>query len=151
MAGKLLARGGASPDPGGFGGLGGRMNLFSDDNHNGVGGNLTIQPEGVIDVSGGAGSVGGHARNNGGAGVGLFPDMIEEIAVLLNTDGIHGSPKDGQLVNLGFIKARGGASGGWGGDIVYHGRQPGNNEDPISGQIDNGADGTGVDGAYAGE
>ena len=74
LLGKLLARGGEAPDAGGHGGGGGILHIWTDSNYNGVGGNFMIQPSGLIDVSGGAGSIGGDARNNGGEGVALFPN-----------------------------------------------------------------------------
>jgi hypothetical protein len=149
MAGQLLARGGASP--GGEGGQGGILDLFSDDNHNGVGGDLTIESTGLIDVSGGPGATGGSARNNGGAGVAMFPTHQEDIAVLLNSDGMHGGPTNGVLINHGMVIARGGASDGWGGDVMFHGRQEDADLDPDPGMMDLSGDGDGHDGYYAGE
>ena len=151
IAGRLTARGGVAPDPGGRGGAGGILNLFTDKNHDGVGGNLLIDTTGLIDVSGGAGSRGGDARNNGGAGVARFPDDQHEIAVLLNSDGMHGSPEDGDLVNLGRIVARGGAAGGWGGDVMFHGRQPDSHRDPLPGELSLEGDGSGRAGQFAAE
>lgn len=152
MAGKLLARGGAAPDPGGVGGLGGAFDLFSDKNHNGLGGNLTIETTGVIDASGGAGTIGGNARNDGGWGIAIFPEMQEQIAVLLNSDGIHGTPPVGSALclNLGRIVARGGAANGWGGDVIYHGNGA-DQKDPVSGVVELEGNGTGQTGNYGGE
>jgi hypothetical protein len=155
MAGKLFGRGGAAPDPGGIGGLGGHVNLFTDNNHNGLGGNMTIETTGVIDVSGGAGTIGGAARNNGGDGVAFFPEMQEQIAVLLNADGIHGTPPAGNatILNMGRIIARGGAADGWGGDVDFHGN--GENvadaKDPVSGPMELKAAGSGRDGDFFGD
>ena len=152
MAGKLLGRGGAAPDPGGIGGLGGAFELFSDGNHNGLGGNLTIETTGLIDVSGGPGTTGGSARNDGGWGIALFPDKQEQIAVLLNSDGIHGTPPVGSALclNLGRIVARGGATNGWGGDVIYHGNGA-DEKDPVSGTVELDGHGTGQTGNYGGE
>ena len=152
MAGKLTGRGGAAPDPGGIGGLGGSFELFSDNNHNGLGGNLTIETTGVIDVSGGSGTTGGNARNDGGWGIAVFPDMQEQIAVLLNSDGIHGTPPVGSALclNLGRIVARGGATNGWGGDVIYHGNGA-DQKDPVSGTVELEGHGTGQTGNYGGE
>jgi hypothetical protein len=152
MAGKLLGRGGAAPDPGGIGGLGGAFELFSDANHNGLGGNLIIEATGLIDVSGGPGTTGGSARNDGGWGIAVFPDMQEQIAVLLNSDGIHGTPPVGSALclNLGRIVARGGATNGWGGDVIYHGNGA-DQKDPVSGTVELEGHGTGQIGNYGGE
>jgi len=152
MAGKLSGRGGAASDPGGIGGLGGQFALFSDNNHNGLGGNMTIETTGVIDVSGGPGTTGGSARNDGGWGIAVFPDMQEQIAVLLNSDGIHGTPPVGSalLLNLGRIVARGGATNGWGGDVIYHGNGA-DQKDPVSGTVELEGHGTGQMGNYGGE
>ena len=122
MAGKLYLRGGAAPDDGGTGGLGGAVDIFCDKQANGYGGNLTIEPAGFIDASGGPGTIGGSGRNDGGWGIALFPEEQEQLSVLLNSDGIHGSPKDGVLLNLGTIITKGGAGDGWGGDVMFHGR-----------------------------
>ncbi|HUQ07442.1 MAG TPA: hypothetical protein VM261_33345 [Kofleriaceae bacterium] len=151
VAGQVIARGGAAPGAGGRGGRGGIVNLFTDANHDGIGGDLLVDTTGVIDVSGGAGSHGGSARNNGGAGVALFPDDQDEIAVLLNSDGMHGSPRDGDLVNRGHIIARGDAVGGSGGDIMFHGRRPSSSEDPLPGDLSLEGDGDGHAGQFAAE
>ena len=136
LAGRLVARGGTAPDPGGRGGDGGPLNVFTDTDADGIGGDLTIEPSGVIDVSGGDGSVGGSARNNGVHGVALFPDDQHLIAVLLDSDCAPGGPmQDGRLLNLGTVIARGGADDGWGGDVMFHGRRPDAQIDPLPGVI----------------
>jgi len=152
MAGKLTGRGGAAPDAGGVGGLGGMFNLFSDNNHNGLGGNMTIEATGLIDVSGGPGTTGGNARNDGGWGIAVFPELQEQIAVLLNSDGIHGTPPVGSALcmNYGRIVARGGATNGWGGDVIYHGNGM-DQKDPVSGNVEVAGDGTGQTGQFGGE
>lgn len=149
MSGSLFARGGTARD-GGLGGLGGHVNLFSDSNYDGVGGNLTITPEGVIDVSGGAGSTGGSARNDGTGLVAVFPEDQEMIAVLLNADGIHGTPMNGVIDNQGVLIARGGEVGGAGGDIAFHGEGTGGLHDPLGGQLEMGGNGA-SDGQFASE
>jgi hypothetical protein len=152
MSGSLLTRGGAARDPGGIGGLGGHVNIFSDRNTNGIGGNLTVTPEGIIDASGGAGTIGGSARNDGvDANVATFPDHQETIAVLLNADGIHGTPADGIIDNQGVVIARGGATGGAGGDIAFHGEGTGGLHDPLGGHLEMDGDGAGPDGSFASE
>ena len=65
-----------------------------------------------------------------------FPDEMEQIAVLINCDGKHGTTEN-WLVNQGLIVARGGAANGNGGDIVYHGISPERDTNPPSGNIDN--------------
>jgi hypothetical protein len=151
MAGSLFARGGAARDPDGRGGLGGHVNIFSDANYDGVGGDLTVTPEGVIDVSGGAGTIGGSARNDGTFDVASFPDGQELIAVLLNSDGIHGTPLTAVIDNQGVIIARGGAGNGAGGDVAFHGAGTGGLHDPLSGHIEIKGDGTGAEGQFLSE
>jgi hypothetical protein len=150
VAGKLSLRGGDAPDAGGTGGLGGAVDIFSDANFDGLGGNLLIDTTGVIDASGGSGTIGGSARNNGTDGAANFPDGMEMIAVLINCDGKHGS-SDNWLENRGWIIARGGAANGSGGDIVYHGISPDRDSSPPSGNIDNAGNGTGRHGDYGAE
>ena len=105
--------------------------LFSDDNHNAVDvgkGNLLIAETGKLDASGGDGTIGGSARNDGIAGeVAPFPEEQEKIAIFLNCDGQHGETRNWML-NSGILIARGGVHGGSGGDIVYHGIGPGQRE-----------------------
>jgi hypothetical protein len=151
MAGTLEARGGAARDDGGSGGLGGHVNIFSDANYDGVGGDLTVTPEGVIDVSGGAGSIGGSARNDGTFDVASFPDDQHLIAVLLNSDGLHGTPQNGVCDNQGRILARGGAGGGAGGDIGFHGEGTNGLHDPLSGHVEMNGDNGAPDGQWVGE
>jgi hypothetical protein len=157
MHGQLLARGGAAPDPGGKGGLGGFVYMFTGDGHDRMSGNLVIEADGTIDASGGAGTIGGSARNDGIPGsVGTWPSRqddelaVDNIAVLINSDGVHGADH-GWQVNLGHVIARGGAANGSGGDVAYHGKREDGNETPLSGNLDVGADGTGTAGDFAGE
>jgi len=151
MSGTLQARGGAARDADGIGGLGGHVNIFSDNNFDGIGGNLTVTPEGVIDASGGAGTVGGSARNDGSTDVADFPINQELIAVLLNADGIHGTPRNGVIDNQGVVITRGGAGNGAGGDIAFHGEGTGGLHDPLGGRLEMNGDGTGPDGQFASE
>jgi hypothetical protein len=149
IAGKLRVRGGTARDPGGEGGAGGRVYVFSDYNYDGIGGNLTVQAEGILDASGGAGTIGGSARNDGTAGVALFPEGLDRIAVLLNSDSAPEELQDGQLQNLGQVIARGGAGNGSGGDVIFHGRQLGNSDDPVPGRVSSEGDGSGQPGQYS--
>jgi hypothetical protein len=150
MRGTLSLRGGDARDPGGTGGLGGAVDIFSDHNYDGIGGHLLIATTGLIDASGGAGTIGGSARNDGGGGVAGFPDEMELIAVLINCDGKHGTTEN-WLDNQGLIVARGGAANGNGGDIVYHGISPDRDSSPPSGNIDNAGNGSGRPGDFGGE
>jgi hypothetical protein len=155
--GKLLARGGVAPDSGGTGGGGGLVYVFTGDGHTDrMSGQLIIESDGVVDASGGDGTIGGSARNDGTGGVGLFPSVqtdeydVEKIAVLINSDGIHGGDL-GWIDNRGQILARGGKSNGNGGDVAFHGRQQNGNETPLPGKIDQSGDGSGTKGSFAGE
>ena len=148
LAGRLLAPGGEAPDPGGTGGDGGPLHVFTDTDADGLGGNLRIEPGGLIDVSGGAGTTGGSARNNGRFGVEAFPDGRHLIAVLLNSDSAPGPLTDGVIENLGTIRARGAASDGWGGDVIYHGRRAGQDADPFPGDLSVDGHGEGDDGQW---
>lgn len=155
--GTLFARGGANNDAGGTGGGGGFVYVFTGDGHDRMSGALIIETDGVIDASGGAGAVGGSARNDGNAGsVGDFPAVqdneyiVYNIAVLINSDGVHGADH-GYIDNRGQIIARGGKANGNGGDVAFHGRRQDGNETPLSGNVDNSADGAGMPGDFAGE
>ena len=69
------ARGGDARDPGGVGGEGGMIYFLSDNNHNAVEvclGNLWVTSTGVLDASGGRGTMGGNGRSDGGQGCVLF-------------------------------------------------------------------------------
>jgi hypothetical protein len=159
MGGTLQARGGVAPDSGGAGGTGGFAYLFTDDNYGGgtQGGHLIVETSGLIDVSGGVGTTGGSARNDSRPGsLAIWPvDQnneydVRQIAVLLNSDGIHG-PATGWIANRGRIVARGGREGGSGGDVEYHGKREDGNETPLSGDVDLAGAGRGVRGDYGGE
>jgi hypothetical protein len=124
--------------------------MFSGHDRDGRGGNLLIDTTGAIDASGGAGAIGGSARNDGGDGVAPLPDGMEQIAVMIDCDGAQGA-KENWLDNRGVIVARGGAANGSGGDIVYRGTSPDRNPSPPAGNIDNGGSGSGKPGSFAGE
>jgi hypothetical protein len=157
MHGQLLVRGGAAPDGGGTGGRGGLVYLFTGDGHDRMSGTLIIESDGTIDASGGPGSTGGSARNDGIAGsVGVWPSRqdneldVENIAILINSDGVHGADR-GWQENRGQVIARGGASNGSGGDVAFHGKRQDGNETPLPGNMTLDADGTGTPGDFAGE
>jgi len=131
--------------------------VFTGNGHDRQSGTLIIESDGVIDASGGSGSTGGSARNDGKAGsVALFPVQqndefdIESIAVLINSDGVHGSDR-GWIDNRGQIIARGGKVNGKGGDVVFHGKRQDGNETPLPGNVVNTGDASGAPGDFAGE
>ena len=144
MAGKLMGRGGEAP--GGHGGLGGQFHIYVDSNFDGVGGNLTIEADGLIDVSGGPGAIGGSARNDGTWDVAIFPEGIESIAVLLDSDNLRGTPTAGVTLNLGRIIAAVGRPAASGGDVEFHGKGLDGANDPSPGNVDSAADGNGMPG-----
>jgi hypothetical protein len=155
--GKLLARGGAAADPGGTGGGGGLVYVFTGNGHDRMSGVLIVESDGIIDASGGAGTTGGSARNDGRPqSVNLFPSRqddefsVDNIAVLINSDGVHG-PDRGWIDNRGLIIARGGAANGAGGDVIFHGKQQDGNETPLPGNVDLAGDGSGAPGDFRGE
>jgi hypothetical protein len=134
MFGSILARGGTALGTG-PGGLGGQVGVNTSNGGNGTGGDITLQPGALIDVSGGPDTSppggGGSARNNGG----LAPDpttpaTLAKIAVVLDADGsfanyISTIPGVGGIVqNLGQILARGVGSSGNGGDVLFAGKGP---------------------------
>jgi hypothetical protein len=157
MHGQLLARGGAAMDNGGTGGLGGFVYVFTGDGHDRMSGNLIIESDGTVDASGGQGTIGGNARNDGMPGnVGEWPSRqddelaVDNIAILINSDGVHGADR-GWQENRGKVIARGGAANGSGGDVAFHGKRQDGNETPLPGDMDLGANGSGTPGDYAGE
>jgi hypothetical protein len=153
IAGTIVVNGGDAPDPGGTGGLGGKVILWSDQNGNANqvnSGNLLIAPTGLVEASGGSGTIGGSARNDGIAdSVAGFPDQGDKIAILVDCDNVAG-PTLTWVDNKGRIVARGGASNGRGGDIMFHGRTPGGLE-PVPGNIDNAGNGSGPKGDFGSE
>ncbi|HVV88561.1 MAG TPA: hypothetical protein VHE35_36205 [Kofleriaceae bacterium] len=158
IAGHLTARGGDGSDTAGTGGTSGLVYVFTDDDHGGPGpGVLTIEADGVIDASGGNGSVGGSGRNDGmDAAVASWPVdqsdeySVEQISVLINSDGVHGGAT-GWIVNDGLIIARGGHANGSGGDVFFHGTGPDRLGTPTPGRIDDAGDGTGRPGTFGGK
>jgi hypothetical protein len=154
IAGTISVVGGFAPDAGGTGGLGGFVNLFSDNNFNGDVsklGDLLVTPTGVVDASGGDGTIGGSARNDGIPGeVAIFPDPMERYAILFNCDGVHGETIN-WMDNQGRMIARGGKHNGNGGDISYHGIAPDGTDKVPPGMMDNAGDGTGAPGDFDSE
>jgi hypothetical protein len=153
MAGTITVVGGEAPDAGGTGGPGGAVHLFSDRNGNAdevSSGNLLIAATGLIDASGGNGSKGGSARNDGiEASVAEFPTEQEKIAILIDCDNVEGDTLT-WLQNQGRLLARGGATGGDGGDIMFHGITP-DEEEPVPGNIDQNGNGNGKKGDFGSE
>ena len=151
----LVGKGGDAPDPGGTGGIGALLYLFTDRNGNGnkvKGGDLLITPTGIINASGGNGGLhGGHARNDGVADfVTGFPDDQDNIAIFLNCDNVDGDTIN-WVDNLGIMIARGGTPDGNGGDIMFHGiaRDLVEDHDPEPGMYDVASGGgTGKPGDY---
>ncbi len=112
--GQLEARGGDAPDTGRTGGQGRFVYVFSGDGDDRMSGILIIAPDRVIDASGGDGTIEGSARTDGKAGsLALWSSRqddefdVEETAVLINSDGVHGSDR-GRLDNQGKVIAPGG-------------------------------------------
>src|SRR5262249_44601722 len=155
LHGSVSARGGAAPDPGGTGGGGGLIYVFTGAGHDRLSGTVIIETDGTIDASGGAGSTGGSPRNDRRAGAArIFPTRqdaeyaVDNIAVLINSDGVHGGDH-GWIDNRGQIIARGGGANGSGGDVAFHGKRQDGNETPLPGNVANQGDGTGMAGDYA--
>lgn len=151
VAGEVRARGGAARGAGGIGGRGGFFGVRSDNDGDGVGGNITIEAGAEVDVSGGSGDTGGSARNDGGPGVGHIPDTRGFFAVVLDSDSISGRPVGAVIQNFGRIVARGGVRNGSGGDVMFHGAGPDGRRDPLPGNLDLAGDGTGAPGDFAAE
>jgi len=127
--------------------------FWSDQNGNGDqvdAGNLLIAPTGLVDASGGNGSIGGNARSDGiDDSVAEFPTDQEKIAILVDCDNVHG-PTLNWLDNRGRLIAHGGNRNGAGGDIMFHGIMP-NGDEPVSGNIDIAGHGTGAPGDFGSE
>ncbi len=146
LGGQLQARGGAGSPTAGTGGRGGGLHAVTDNNADGVGGDITVEVGAVVDVSGGAGAVGGDARND-------FPHQPstdpETTAIVLDSDSVF-LPADGGIIrNLGIMIARGGAAGGSGGSVTFHGKgATGPDSNPVSGTLQLEGDGGGSDGEF---
>ena len=110
LLGDVLVRGGRAPDSGGTGGLGGEIIVHSDGDNDGVGGDITVGAKALVDASGGDGTFGGDGLNSIG------------VAIDLDADGNNSNAgTNGRILNLGVIIARGGVSGGFGGDALFDG------------------------------
>jgi hypothetical protein len=133
ISGSMIARGG-NQNGTGSGGLGGQVLVNTDSDGAGMGGDITLNSNGSIDVSSGTGSGGGDARNNGGT-----VDPVGNpglIAVIFDAGGDLGTSPDGAnegiVLNLGTITARGRGSNGDGGDVYFDGKQA-SGGDPVGG------------------
>ncbi|MBV8880486.1 MAG: hypothetical protein JO332_11010 [Planctomycetaceae bacterium] len=125
LSGVYLARGGQLSGTG-SGGAGGLVIVNSDRTGTGNAGAITVQSDGAIDASGGAGLTGGAARHGFGAVSTNVPSNPPNLAVVLdannNLSGTGGA-NPGQVLNLGTITAAGGAgvTVGAGGDVYFDG------------------------------
>jgi hypothetical protein len=124
ISGTYTARGGNAGA--GTGGDGGFVEVLTDDDNDDLGGAITIQTGAVLDISGGAGTIGGSARNG----------ILNE-AVILDADGLNGDdPANGIVINNGSIIARGGNPDGAGGDVIFDGLKANGTADPLPGLQD---------------
>ncbi|HYE98784.1 MAG TPA: hypothetical protein VEJ18_07730 [Planctomycetota bacterium] len=146
FSGSVVARGGDAAGAG-EGGRGGLLHIVTDDNGNGTGGDLTLQPDFVADLSGGNGVVGGHARHDLTTSASTNPLVT---ACILDSDsapqGQHNA--GGVIRQFGLIRARGGANDGWGGDVATHGKGHDGNRDPLPGNLDLEGHGSGRTGDF---
>jgi hypothetical protein len=128
MTGSLLARGGAVSGIG-TGGMGGQVIAVSDVTPpTGTAGTITLTAGSVIDVSGGAGSAGGNARQNGSdPGTTLVTSgKVPTLGVIFDANNgldATGAANPGMVLNLGGITAAGGGGApvGLGGDVFFNG------------------------------
>lgn len=140
--GTSTSRGGRALGAGGTGGAGGVFQAFSDNDMNGVGGDITLHAGAVVDVSGGSGTVGGDALF--GLGVAVVLDADQNNSNSLSANGV--------IANFGQIIARGGAVNGAGGDALFNGLNTagavGPNPFEPGGLLDLRRDGPGPNGAF---
>lgn len=130
ISGAFLARGGAAAGLG-TGGTGGQMVINSDVKGSGIGGNITLNADGGIDVSGGAGFMGGSALHNGVDPGTALPSPPVNLAVVIDANSGLGNSQalnppgviPGTIINLGSIAALGGLGSpvGSGGDVFWNG------------------------------
>jgi hypothetical protein len=151
LSGTISAKGGSSAT--GAGGPGGRVVVHSDSDADGAGGAITLASGASIDVSGGDGTTGGNARNDGvassatGATAAVVFDADDDLST--STDSATG----GIVRNLGSITARGGVSGGQGGDVYFDGRDATGAavSSPAAGTQDRSGNGAGAAGDFVGD
>lgn len=144
MHGSIQARGGTG------GGFGGQLEVDSDyfgipvGGADGRGGDITLLLGATIDVSGGAGPIGGDALNDDLDGV------TTPTCVTFDADGADSddSGENGIVRNLGTILGRGGANNGNGGDVLFDGLDPALGVGPLPGNIDRLGSGAGFDGDF---
>lgn len=152
LSGTISARGGSGAT--GPGGQGGRVVVRSDSDGDGAGGAITLASGASIDVSGGNGTPGGNARNDGTAS----SAAAATAAVVFDADGTLGasmtdSATGGIVQNLGSIVARGGVAGGTGGDVFFDGRDATGvtATNPAAGTQDRAGNGAGAAGDFVGD
>jgi hypothetical protein len=154
ISGSILARGGSAQGTG-TGGQGGQVTANSDSNADGIGGAITLQTSALIDVSGGAGTTGGSARNNGG----ITPTSATAAVVFDADMGLAATSANpepptatiGIVQNLGTITAAGAGTNGHGGDIIFDGFNSSSTGIPISGTVTQTGSGTGATGTFLGQ
>ena len=111
----------------GTAGDGGRVLVHTDAGGIGLGGPITLQSGGSINVSAGTGATGGSAASDLAAGVSDPAADDTLMAVIFDADGPLGdsavdSDPGGIVVQLGRITATGSGAAGRGGDIFFDGR-----------------------------
>jgi hypothetical protein len=123
----------------GTGGTGGYLDVRSDGNADGIGGDITIQAGAVIDISGGDGGTGGSGYS-----------------AILNADGngSNNTATNGIVANFGTIIARGGVPNGSGANVLFDGLKPDltvgpNPSEPGAPLQDRSGNGTGSNGIFA--
>jgi len=118
--------------------------VVTDDNAAGQGGAITLEASCAVNMSGGDGAVGGNARRDATIEANTDPSIT---AVVLDADSVF-LPMDGGVVkNLGHIIAKGGANGGAGGDVMFHGRGD-TTSNPVEGSQDRAGQGGGPPGDF---
>jgi hypothetical protein len=147
IAGLMAARGGAARGSG-KGGLGGFLWTATDANANALGGDTIVESGAMLDASGGASASGAGGDAQWSSTPDEFLPEVIPVAVLLDADSVLGGPNAGGIVeNRGTIVARGGRSGGHGGDVYFHGRSSGTRE-PERGDVQNEGEGAGGNGVF---
>jgi len=121
MSGSILARGGAGSGTT-TGGPGGRVLVVSDFGASGISGNITLESGGLIDVSGGSGSVLGPAVFNPGPPADPDPTVALPATLAVAFDANNGTSatggtNPGRITNSGSIVA----TGSTGGDVWWNG------------------------------